>query len=134
MNPFAWSFTFSLGSGTHCFSVSHQLRAADSGPDTVWAACAVLESGMHLLLCTCVCTHAHSSNPPPFQKQSRQEHQEQLVGRLCQTVGEMAWEVSGLRRAGTVSGGIPVQSVLEFLWSRGRSEERGLVCVPGELG
>lgn len=56
------------------------------------------------------------------------------MGRLCPTVGEMAWEVSRLRRAGTLSGGIPVQSVLEFLWSRRRSEERGLFCVPGGLG
>ena len=31
---------------------------------------AVSESGMHLLLCTCVCTHTYPNNPPPFQNKT----------------------------------------------------------------
>lgn len=79
MNPFASPSTFSLGSGAHCFSMLHKLRASDSGLHTVSTICAVSESGMHLLLCTCVYTHIHQQ--PSFLPKTRQTETPGTVSR-----------------------------------------------------
>lgn len=126
MNPFALPSTFFLGSGAHCFSVLHKLRVAHSGLHTVNTIDAVSESGMHLLLCTCVCTHTYPNNPPSFQNQTEMPG---TVSRetLPDSQGDGV-EGQQVAKGRQPCWGNSYTGVLVFL-SCGRSEERGLVCT-----
>lgn len=129
MNPFASPSTFSLGSGAHCFSMLHKLRASDSGLHTVSTICAVSESGMHLLLCTCVYTHIHQQ--PSFLPKTRQTETPGTVSRetLPDSQGDGV-EGQQVAKGRQPCRGNSYTGVLVFL-SCGRSEERGLVCTWG---
>lgn len=63
------------------------------------------------------CTHT-PQQPSSLPKQDRQKHQAQLVGRLCQTPREVAWEVSRLKRIGSPVGEFQYwcAGVLVVLW------------------